>query len=79
MAGYYLERRRFAKLEFAALREAPVVFAADYDFVVYRLVPSDGSAWQTASAPLLQTPDGYVLYATREPGPATAGPRTGDQ
>jgi hypothetical protein len=79
MAGYYLERRRFAKLEFATLREAPVAFARDYDFVVYRLVPPEIPAWQTPSAPLLHTPDGYVLYATREPAPAPAGPRTGDQ
>jgi 4-amino-4-deoxy-L-arabinose transferase-like glycosyltransferase len=74
MARYYLDRRRFAKIEFAPRREPPGALASEYDYVVYRELP-DLPVLTGSSLPMLRTDDGYLLYATREPALASADTR----
>jgi Dolichyl-phosphate-mannose-protein mannosyltransferase len=64
MAGYYLDRSRFAKLDFGPTDEAPEALSGAYDYVVYRDLPGATPRPPAAAPPLLRTPDGYVLYAT---------------
>jgi hypothetical protein len=80
MARYYLDRRRFARLEFATQRAAPSDLAHDYDYVVYEGLAGQTYAQRSVPEPLMRTPDGYVLFATkRQSARAAAQGRSADR
>ena len=72
IARYHLDLDRFARIDFAWVMKPPAALVGDYDYVAYRPVDGRPMEWHAAGEPLLSTPDGYRLYATRrDPGRET--------
>ncbi|PWT93978.1 MAG: hypothetical protein C5B54_00850, partial [Acidobacteria bacterium] len=68
MALYHVDLTRFGKVSNEKVNVPPNEFLNRYDYAAYKFADGQRPGWSRQGQPLLQTPDGYLLFAVRQNG-----------